>query len=63
MAQDALPTEIWLRVASFIPDRDLSSLGAVNRFFYGIQTDRRYRHLLLDDDRPARLEGKLKQLR
>ncbi|KAJ3550509.1 hypothetical protein NMY22_g428 [Coprinellus aureogranulatus] len=63
MPLDALPAELWLRIASYVPDEDLHSLSAVSRFFRWVQTDRRYKHLVLDDDRPKRLEATLGRLR
>lgn len=58
----ALPTELWLRIAHFIPDLDLFRLASVNHLFLNLVTDRRYRHLLIDDDRPSALLHKLAKL-
>lgn len=57
-----LPTELWLRVAHYIPDIDLFRLASVNRFFLDLATDRRYRELVIDDDDPVLLIQKLKKL-
>ncbi|KAF9559392.1 hypothetical protein CPC08DRAFT_525929 [Agrocybe pediades] len=57
-----LPTELWLRVAHFIPDVDLYRLASVNRLFSEIVIERRYRDLILDDDEPQALIQKLKRL-
>ncbi|PPQ90333.1 hypothetical protein CVT25_007735 [Psilocybe cyanescens] len=57
-----LPTELWLRITQFVPDVDLFRLASVNQLFLDLVTDRRYRQLIIDDDRPPILLGKLAKL-
>ncbi|KAF6754785.1 hypothetical protein DFP72DRAFT_898767, partial [Ephemerocybe angulata] len=57
-----LPTEIWLRIAEFIPDDHFSTLGTVCRLFYQVEAERKYRHLVLDDDRPAAINAHLDRI-
>ncbi|KAH9475067.1 hypothetical protein JR316_0012172 [Psilocybe cubensis] len=54
-----LPTELWLRIIHFVPDEHLFRLASVDRLFLDQATDRRYRHFIIDDDRPQILLGKL----
>lgn len=54
-----LPTEIWFRIAYFIPDKDLYHLSTVNHLFHALATDRRYRFLVIDDDNPQALLHKI----
>ncbi|KAF8151521.1 hypothetical protein B0H34DRAFT_727984 [Crassisporium funariophilum] len=57
-----LPTELWLRIAHFVPDIDLFRLASVNHLFLDLVTDRRYRQLVIDDDRPLALVAKFSRL-
>ncbi|KDR71659.1 hypothetical protein GALMADRAFT_281866 [Galerina marginata CBS 339.88] len=57
-----LPTELWLRISQFVPDLDLFRLATVNQLFLDLVTDRRYRQLIIDDDRPSLLIHKLAKL-
>jgi hypothetical protein len=57
-----LPTELWLRIAQYIPDTDLFRLESVNRLFLDLVTDRRYRQLTIDDDHPGPLIRKLSRI-
>ncbi|KAF8811353.1 hypothetical protein BYT27DRAFT_7231772 [Phlegmacium glaucopus] len=57
-----LPTELWLRIAYFVPDVDLYRLTSVNRLFFDLTMDRRYRQLIIDHDRPLVLINKLSRL-
>ncbi|KAF9484613.1 hypothetical protein BDN70DRAFT_890892 [Pholiota conissans] len=57
-----LPTELWLRIAQYVPDRDIFRLASVNRLFLDLATDRRYRHLVIDDDDPIALIQKLSRI-
>ncbi|KAJ3506270.1 hypothetical protein NLJ89_g6963 [Agrocybe chaxingu] len=57
-----LPTELWLRIAYFVPDIDLFRLASVNHLFHDLVTDRRYRQLVIDDDRPLHLIHKLTRI-
>ncbi|KIK04476.1 hypothetical protein K443DRAFT_675931 [Laccaria amethystina LaAM-08-1] len=61
MAVD-LPTELWLRITHFVSDNDLFRLIGVNRLFFDLVTDRRYRQLIIDDDRPAALVNKITRI-
>jgi hypothetical protein len=61
MAVD-LPTELWLRITHFVSDNDLFRLISVNRLFFDLVTDRRYRQLIIDDDRPAALVNKITRI-
>ncbi|KAJ3841996.1 hypothetical protein F5878DRAFT_722539 [Lentinula raphanica] len=42
-----LPSEIWLHIASFIPDATLKRLTGVNLLFYNISMDLRYKSIVL----------------
>jgi len=57
-----LPTELWLRITHFVSDNDLFRLISVNRLFFDLVTDRRYRQLIIDDDRPAALVNKITRI-
>jgi len=54
-----LPTEIWFRIACFVPDEDLFRLATVNHLFHALATDKRYRTLVIDDDLPQALMRKI----
>ncbi|RXW21886.1 hypothetical protein EST38_g3960 [Candolleomyces aberdarensis] len=57
-----LPAELWLRIVDLIPDDHYASLFWVNRAFYQLATERKYRHLVLDDDRPSAVLAKLERI-
>jgi hypothetical protein len=57
-----LPTELWLRIAYFVADVDLYRLTLVNRLFFDLAMDRRYKQLIIDHDRPLALINKLSRL-
>ncbi|KAF8962914.1 hypothetical protein BDZ97DRAFT_2059402 [Flammula alnicola] len=57
-----LPTELWFRIAQFVPDLDLFPLATVNRLFLDLVIDRRYRQLIIDDDQPGVLIQKLARI-
>jgi hypothetical protein len=57
-----LPTELWLRIAYFVADVDLYRLTLVNRLFFDLAMDRRYKQLVIDHDRPLALINKLSRL-
>lgn len=57
-----LPTELWLRIAYFVPDVDLNRLFSVNHLFFDLAMDRRYKRLIIDHDRPLVLISKLSRL-
>ena len=57
-----LPTELWLRIAYFVADVDLYRLTSVNRLFFDLAMDRRYKQLVIDHDRPLALINKLSRL-
>ncbi len=42
-----IPNEIWLSILEFIPDRELCHLMAVNRVFYELALDTRYREITI----------------
>ena len=57
-----LPAELWLRIVYLIPDDHFASLFRVNRAFYQLATERKYRHLVLDNDRPSAVLSKLERI-
>lgn len=57
-----LPTELWLRIAYFVPDIDLYRLASVNHLFFDLAMDRQYKQLVIDHDRPVVLINKLSRL-
>lgn len=57
-----LPTELWLRIAYFVADVDLYRLTSVNRLFFDLAMDRRYKQLVIDHDRPLALINKLSRI-
>jgi hypothetical protein len=48
-----LPTEIWLYISKFIPDDTLRQMLEVNRVFYSLSMDIRYREVELKKADPA----------
>ena len=57
---DHLPIELWLLIADHISDNDFLNLIGVNKFFFDLGLDRKYRDIRLDD--PAAFK-KLDRLR
>lgn len=44
-----LPPEVWLHVAQFIPDNAIRTLMGVNRLFFNLAMDARYRKIIFVD--------------
>jgi len=42
-----VPPEIWLHIARFIPDKCLRDMLAVNRVFFHLAMDVRYKDILI----------------
>jgi hypothetical protein len=58
-----LPREVWIIIAGFIDPTELEKLNGVNRVFYEIVMDNRYREVGLVDSDPRRLFRKIDALK
>lgn len=50
MAMEDLPLELWFYISEFFTDEDLYNVMGVNRFFFDLAMDRRYREVKLGMD-------------
>ena len=58
-----IPPEIWFHIAEFIPNKHLHDLLAVNRIFFDIAMDIRYREVLIETRTLQKSMKTLKRLR
>ena len=58
-----IPPEIWFQIAKFIPNEDVCDLLGVNRVFFNIAMDIRYREIMIGTRTPDQDIKTLKRIR
>ena len=58
-----IPPEIWFHIAKFIPNKDVRDLLGVNRVFFNIAMDIRYREIMIGARTPEQDIKTLKRIR